>query len=168
MYEGEKFDFIAIGTKWVEGCYCMPDAALRDALGRLIKHYRYVIIDAPGGLEHLNRRVTVRVDDIIDVLGPSAKSFAHLERAKKIADECGIKYERFISVGGFLFPEELGKRASAIPDTRFFGTIAYDDEVSRRTIAGESIFGIRSDSPGPVSVEKILATAGYANPSHPE
>ena len=168
MYEGEKFDFIAIGTKCVEGCYCMPDAALRDALGRLIKHYRYVIIDAPGGLEHLNRRVTVRVDDIIDVLGPSAKSFAHLERAKKIADECGIKYERFISVGGFLFPEELGKRASAIPDTRFFGTIAYDDEVSRRTIAGESIFGIRSDSPGPVSVEKILATAGYANPSHPE
>ncbi|HOL42205.1 MAG TPA: AAA family ATPase, partial [Methanospirillum sp.] len=55
MYEGESFDFIAIGTKWVEGCYCMPDAALRDALSRLIKQYRYVIIDAPGGLEHLNR-----------------------------------------------------------------------------------------------------------------
>ena len=168
MYEGEKFDFIAIGTKWVEGCYCMPDAALRDALSRLIKQYRYVIIDAPGGLEHLNRRVTAQVNDIIDVLGPSAKSFAHLERAKKIADECGISYERFISVGGFLFPDDLAKRASAIPDTRYLGKIAYDEEVSRKTIAGESVFGIASDNPGPVSVEKILAKAGYTNFSKPE
>jgi len=71
LYEGKSFDFLALGTKWIEGCYCMPDAALRDALSRLTKQYKYVLIDAPGGLEHLNRRVTADVDEIFDVIGPS-------------------------------------------------------------------------------------------------
>lgn len=161
LYEGKTFDFIAIGTKWVEGCYCMPDAALRDALSRLTKQYQYVIIDAPGGLEHLNRRVTMQVDDIIDVLGPSAKSFAHLERAKRVTEECGIIYRRFIAVGGFLFPDELIYRAKEMQGITYLGKIAYDQEVANRTISGEAVMGISAQNPGPLSVARIMKTAGY-------
>lgn len=161
LYEGSHFDFLSIGTKWIEGCYCMPDAALRDALGRLVKQYRYVVIDAPGGLEHLNRRITAVVDDIIDVLGPSAKSFAHLERAKRVAEESGITYGRFLSAGGFLFPDSLVSRADEIPGVSYLGKIAFDDEVARRTIAGEPVLGLSPDKPGPVSVMKIMEKAGY-------
>ncbi len=32
LYESDKFDFISVGTKWVEGCYCMPNSALKAAL----------------------------------------------------------------------------------------------------------------------------------------
>lgn len=161
MYEGKNFDFIAIGTKWVEGCYCMPDAALRGALARLIKQYQYVLIDAPGGLEHLNRRVTAQVHDIIDVLGPSAKSFAHLNRARRVAEESGISYERFLSVGGYLFPENLTERAQNVTGISFLGKIEYDQDVSQRTISGEPVFGLSPDNPGPVSVAKIMKAAGY-------
>lgn len=161
LYEGNNFDFIAIGTKWVEGCYCMPDAALRDALARLTKQYAYVLIDAPGGLEHLNRRVTANIDDIIDVLGPSAKSFAHLERAKRIAEESGITYARFLSVGGFLFPEDLSERAKQIPGVTYLGKIDFDRDIAERTIIGESVFGIASDNPGPQSISTIMHAAGY-------
>lgn len=161
LYEGSHFDFLAIGTKWIEGCYCMPDAALRDALSRLVKQYKYVIIDAPGGLEHLNRRVTAVVDDIIDVLGPSAKSFAHLERAKRVAEESGIRYTRFYAVGGYLFPDTLTTRAEEIPGVTYLGKISYDEEVSKRTITGEPVLGISPDCPGPNSVMKIMEKAGY-------
>lgn len=161
MYEGKDFDFIAIGTKWVEGCYCMPDAALRGALARLTRQYKYILIDAPGGLEHLNRRVAAKVTDIIDVLGPSAKSFAHLERAKRIADETGIVYGRFLSVGGFLFPEEMRDRAEKVPEISFLGKIALDQEVSRRTIEGVPVFGMPTENPGPASVKQIMKAAGY-------
>ena len=161
LYEGEGFDFIAIGTKWVEGCYCMPDAALRDALSRLTNQYRYIIIDAPGGLEHLNRRVTARVDDIFDVLGPSAKSFAHLERAKKVADESGIIYNRFLSVGGYLFPEGLADRARNVSGTGYLGKITFDPEVAKRTVMGVMVKGLSSENPGPVSVTRIMEAAGY-------
>ena len=29
LYESKNFDFLAVGTKWVEGCYCMPNSALK-------------------------------------------------------------------------------------------------------------------------------------------
>lgn len=161
LYEGKKFDFLALGTKWVEGCYCMPDAALRDALSRLTKQYKYVLIDAPGGLEHLNRRVTANVDDIFDVIGPSSKSFSHLLRARRVAEESGVHWKNFSSIGGFLFPEEMGVRAQGMEDIRYLGKIAFDEEVSRRVIDGVSLLGISPELPGPSSVRSILNAAGY-------
>lgn len=161
LYEGEMFDFIAIGTKWIEGCYCMPDAALKEALGRLTKQYRYMLVDAPGGLEHLNRRVTADVDDIVDVLGPSAKSFAHLERARRVASESGIHYRRFFSVGGFLFPKTLEGRAETVADIPYLGRISYDEEIARRTVEGEPVLGIMPVHPGPASVFRIMNQLGY-------
>ncbi len=32
LYESPNFDFMAVGNKWVEGCYCMPNSALKGAL----------------------------------------------------------------------------------------------------------------------------------------
>ena len=85
LYEGEHFDMMAIGTKFIEGCYCLPDAALKKVLEGLTKSYTYVLIDSPGGLEHLNRRIASQVDDIFDIIDPSQKSFNHVERAYKVA-----------------------------------------------------------------------------------
>src|SRR3990170_3318913 len=68
LFESENFDFMSVGTKWVEGCYCMPNSALKAALESLTKNYKYVLIDSPAGLEHLNRRITSRVNDIFDIL----------------------------------------------------------------------------------------------------
>ncbi len=161
LYEGKGFDFLALGTKWIEGCYCMPDAALRDALSRITRQYAYILIDAPGGLEHLNRRVTADVDEIFDILGPSGKSFAHLQRARRVAGESGIHWGEFSSIGGFMFPEELGSRAAAFGDIRYLGKVEYDPEVARRVMEGFPLFGISPDLPGPASVERILRSAGY-------
>ena len=55
LYESKNFDFLAVGTKWVEGCYCMPNSALKGALESLTKNYKYVLMDSPAGLENLNR-----------------------------------------------------------------------------------------------------------------
>ncbi|MCX6686867.1 MAG: AAA family ATPase [Methanoregula sp.] len=111
MYEGDSFDLIAVGTKWVEGCYCLPDAALKGALASISRNYQYVLVDSPAGLEHLNRKIMVQVDDIFDVLGPSHKSFDHVKRAYRIVREVGTIFSRFSMVGGCLFPEDLGLAA---------------------------------------------------------
>ena len=103
MYEGEYFDFIALGTKWVEGCYCLPNAALKGALESLTKNYKYVLIDSPAGLEHLNRRITSKVDDIFDVIDPSKKSFDHVERAYRVAKEVKIAFQTFMLLAVSVF-----------------------------------------------------------------
>jgi len=161
MFEGEYIDFIALGTKWVEGCYCLPNAALKGALESLTKNYKYVLIDSPAGLEHLNRRITSKVDDIFDILDPSKKSFDHVERAYRIAREVKIDFKNFYAVGGFRFPEGLESRAEKSLKHEFLGRIAYDEAVEKYVLAGKSLLELPSDSPAYVSVKKIIEKAGH-------
>ena len=161
MFEGNYFDFIALGTKWVEGCYCMPNAALKGALESLTKNYKHVLIDSPAGLEHLNRRITSKVDDIFDILDPSKKSFDHVERAYRIAKEVKIDFKNFYVVGGFRFPENLESQAKESLKHEFLGKIARDENIEEYVLAGKSLLSLSSDNPAYLSVRKIMAKAGY-------
>jgi len=161
LWEGESFDFLAVGTKWVEGCYCLPDSALKGALGSITRNYRSVLIDAPAGLEHLNRRVTATVDDLFEVLGPSRKSFAHVGRAYRVAREVGISFTRFLGVGGYLFPPELEEEARGIPHLTYLGRVPRDPAVAALGLAGGSLLDLPGSSPAVVAVAEILGRAGY-------
>lgn len=161
MYEGEFFDFIALGTKWVEGCYCLPNSALKGALKSLTKNYTNVLIDSPAGLEHLNRRITSKVDDIFDIIDPSKKSFNHVMRAHRIAQEVKIDFKNFYVVAGYRFPEHLETHAKKTLKTRYLAKIAYDKKVEEHVLAGKSLIDLPSDSPAYVSVKKIMRKAGF-------
>ena len=161
MYEGEYFDFIAIGVKWVEGCYCLPNAALKGAMEKLSKNYEFILIDSPAGLEHLNRRITHEIDDIFDIIDPSKKSFDHVYRANRIAKEVKIEFKNFYIVGGYRFPEEMGRKAEEITGMKFLGKIAYDENVERYVLEGKSLLELPDNSPAYLSVKEIMRRAGY-------
>ena len=161
LYEGSHFDLIAVGTKWIEGCYCMPDAALKGALGALSKNYKYILIDSPAGLEHLNRKITAKVSDIFDVMGPSHKSLVHVQRADRITREVGITFDRFFIVGGCLFPSGLEKTAQETTGQQYLGKIAFDPLVQESVIAGRSLLEITDSSPAYRSVCTLMDKAGY-------
>ncbi len=161
MYEGDDFDFIAVGTKWLEGCYCLPDAALKGALESLTKSYRYVLVDSPAGLEHLNRRITSKVDDIFDIIDPSKKSFDHVKRAYRVAREVKIEFQNFYVVGGYRFPESLESQVRKILPFKFLGQISYDEMVEEYVLSGKSLLELPSDTPAYLSVKKIMENAGY-------
>jgi CO dehydrogenase maturation factor len=146
LYEGDHFDLLSVGTKWVEGCYCLPDAALKNALGSITRQYQYILIDSPGGLEHLNRKIASSVDIILDVMGPSSKSFAHVKRAHRVIQEVGIRYEQFFVVGGYEFPEELQDRASRETGFPYLGKITNDPVVARMVLAGEPLIDVPAES----------------------
>jgi CO dehydrogenase maturation factor len=156
LYEGGNFDLVAVGTKWVEGCYCLPDAALKSALGTITRQYRYILIDSPGGLEHLNRKIASDVDIIFDVLGPSSKSFAHVLRAHRVIQEVGIRYGRFIILAGYAFPADLLDRVEAETALPCGGKIERDAWVADRVMAGESLIDVPQESPAYLSISEIL------------
>ena len=161
LYEGDDFDLIAIGPKWVEGCYCLPNDALKGALGRMTRNYVYVIVDSPAGLEHLNRRITSKVNDIFDLIDPSKKSFDHVLRAYRIVKEVNIKFDNFYVVGGYRFPKILEEEAEKRLGLKYLGKIAYDENVEKFILSGKSLLEIPSDSPAYRSVKKIMFKAGY-------
>jgi CO dehydrogenase maturation factor len=161
MYEGDSFDFIALGTKWVEGCYCLPNAALKGALESLTKNYRYVLIDSPAGLEHLNRRIATRINDVFDVIDPSKKSIDHVERAHRVAKEVKINFENFYVVGGYRLPENLRSHVENALKFKYLGKITRDEKVEEYVLAGRSLLDLPSDSSAFISVKDIMRSAGY-------
>ena len=161
LYEGEYFDFMAIGTKFIEGCYCLPNNALKNALDGLIKSYEYVLIDSPGGLEHLNRRIASKVDDIFDIIDPSQKSFHHVERAFKVAKEVKIDFNNFYVVGGNRVPEEWEEEVENRTKLEYLGKISYDKKVENFVLYGKSLLDLPETSRAYISIKEILQKAGY-------
>ncbi len=161
LFESEHFDFLSVGTKWVEGCYCMPNAALKGALGSLTKNYKYVLIDSPAGIEHLNRRITSRVNDIFDILDHSKKSMDHVKRAHRITKEVNVQFDNFYLVGGYRFPEERGAQAETTLSFSYLGKIAADETLDEYVLDGKSLLELPSDNAAYNSVKKIMKTAGY-------
>lgn len=161
LYESDKFDFMAVGNKWVEGCYCMPNSALKGALESLTKTYKYVIVDSPAGLENLNRRITSNVNDIFDILDHSKKSQDHVRRAYKIAKEVDMKFENFYLIGGYRFPSELGKQAQADLGFKYLGKIEADERLDEFVLNGDSLLDLPNDNKAYLSVKNILQTLGY-------
>jgi CO dehydrogenase maturation factor len=159
LYEGGAFDLFSVGTKWVEGCYCLPDAALKNALSAITRQYRYILIDSPGGLEHLNRKIASDVDTIFDLMGPSSKSFAHVKRAHRVIEEVGIRFNRIFVVGGYGFPAELGGRAAEETGLEFIGKIEADPVLARQVLFGKSLIDTPADSPAYRSVAAIVEKA---------
>ncbi|MDR2203574.1 MAG: AAA family ATPase [Nitrososphaerota archaeon] len=161
LYEGQQFDFLGVGTKWVEGCYCMPNNALKGALENLTKNYEYVLIDSPAGLENLNRRITSSVDDIFDILDHSKKSQDHVCRAVRIINEVDVQYKNFYIIGGYRFPDELGKQAENALKFKYLGKIATDPQLDDCVLNGESLINLPNDNPAYISVKKMLQSLNY-------
>jgi len=158
LYEGKQFDLLSVGTKWIEGCYCMPDAALKNALSAITRQYEYILIDSPGGLEHLNRKIASNVDTIFDVMGPSSKSFAHVRRAHRVIEEVGIRFRQLYVVGGYGFPADLGTRATAETGLPYLGEIAADTRVAEQVLAGKSLLDLPLGLPAYRSISSMLDT----------
>ncbi len=161
LYESKSFDFLAVGTKWVEGCYCMPNSALKGALESLTKNYKFILIDSPAGLENLNRRITSSVTDIFDILDHSKKSLDHVRRAVRIAKEVDMKFENFYLIGGYRFPAELGKAAQDDLKYKYLGKIAEDELLDEYVLNGKSLLDLPKDNKAYLSVREILQTLGY-------
>jgi CO dehydrogenase maturation factor len=160
LYESERFDLVSLGVKWTEGCYCAPNNLLRGIIPRLAKNYATTVIDAPAGLEHLNRKVTPEVNDLFVILDPSLKSLKNIQRVRKLAQEVGIKYENLYLIANYRANEELERHLQSA-DGIYLGKIEYDAEVEEYNLKGRSILELPEDSPASSSVKKILAKAGY-------
>ncbi|MBD3172272.1 AAA family ATPase [Candidatus Bathyarchaeota archaeon] len=161
LYEGRDFfDFIGIGTKWIEGCYCLPDRSLSQIMDLWGENYEYVIVDSPAGVEHLNRRITKEIKDVFNVLDPSKKSFDNAARSHKIMKEVDIEFENYYLVGGYRFPEKMVDEAKKQPFP-FLGRIEPDPLILDYNIEGRSLFKLPEESPTYQSIKKIMKKAGY-------
>lgn len=161
LYESPRFDLISLGVKWTRGCYCAPNDVLQGILPGLAKDYEFTILDSPAGLEHVNRRIVNKVDDVFVLIDPSAKAVRNAERLREIAGSIGITYKNLFLVGNYRFTAAAEAHMAAFDGATYLGRMERDDDVERFDWEGKSLLNLPQDSPASRTVGLILQKAGY-------
>ena len=159
-YQSERFDLISLGPRWTQGDYRSANFLFEFIIPSIGEKYSNILVDSPAGIEHLNRRVVPKMDDLFLVLDPSHKSIKHVERVKRITAEVGIAYDRLFIVGNHEFDDEAEKLFKDVGEA-FLGRMAYDPNVREYNLKGESLLELPPDSPAWLSLERMLESVGY-------
>ncbi|HDJ05139.1 cobalamin biosynthesis protein [Candidatus Bathyarchaeota archaeon] len=159
LYEGENFDLVAIGPKWVEGCYCLPNAALKRVTEHLVKPYRNVIVDSPAGLEHLGRATVKGFDVLLCVVDPGAQSIETAERINRLAKYINVK--EVLAVGSKVTSSSderfIEKSASEI-GLEVIGMVPFDPEVLKADRMRVAPIDLAPSSPAISAIKNLRDT----------
>ncbi len=158
QFQSERFDLMSLGPKWTAGDYRSANSLFEFIIPAVGDRYANIVIDSPAGIEHLNRKVIPRLDDLFIVLDPSRKSLVHVERVKRITREVGISYRRLFLVGNYEFDDEAEETLAASGET-YLGKMDFDPVLKRRNLRGESLLELPDDSPACASIRRIVAAA---------
>jgi CO dehydrogenase maturation factor len=160
QYQSDRFDLISIGPKWTEGDYRSANFLFEFIIPAVGQNYKSIVIDSPAGLEHLNRKVVPRINDLFVIVDPSRKSVTHVERVRKITEQVGITYERLFMVGNYEFDEEAERYLQSTGET-YLGKMEYDADLKKYNLTGKSLLDLPEDSPACRSIRQIMSKAGY-------
>ena len=158
MAELPSFDVIVMGKPEGPGCYCAVNHMLREIIDSLPGSYDYTIIDAEAGLEHLSRRTTQGVDDMIVVTDLSIHGFKTAKRIKKLSKELGIEFKHLYLVVNRvdLSHEKMISEKVKSTGLEFAGVIPEEAEITEYNLVGKSLLDLPESSPAVKAVDDIV------------
>jgi len=94
LVESKGLDLLSMG--WGEGpdCYCYPNLILRKFIDTLAGNYAYIVMDNEAGMEHLSRRTTQNVDELLLISDHSVKGVRTVARIKGLVSELKLVVKR--------------------------------------------------------------------------
>lgn len=159
LRETRDFDLIAMGRPEGPGCYCYANNLLRDILKTLSDNYKCVVIDNEAGMEHLSRRTTQRIDDLLLVSDPSARGIQAAARISKLLTELDTRVGKKRLI--------LNRVKEDIPDILeksieehgldLFSVIPEDDTLLRMDQSGKPIWKISEDSSAYQAIHQMMS-----------
>ena len=111
LVEGDRLDLLVMGRPEGPGCYCYANNLLRDILGKLTGHYKFVVIDNEAGMEHLSRRLMQSVDLLLVISDPSLRGIDTACRLSRVPREVQTRVGRTVAVVNRLGPGGLAQEA---------------------------------------------------------
>ena len=98
MTESKGLDLITMGRGEGPECYCYPNVVIRKLIDDWSKNYAYTVMDNEAGMEHLSRRTTQNVDELLLVSDHTVKGLRAVARVRDLVAELkvGVKRESVI------------------------------------------------------------------------
>jgi CO dehydrogenase maturation factor len=94
IVEAKGIDLVTMGRGEGPACYCYPNVILRKFADTLSGNYPYTVMDNEAGMEHLSRRTTQNIDELLLVSDHSVKGVRTLARIKELVDELKLVVKR--------------------------------------------------------------------------
>jgi len=94
IVEAKGIDLVTMGRGEGPDCYCYPNVILRKFADMLSGNYPYMVMDNEAGMEHLSRRTTQNVDELLLVSDHSVKGVRTLARIRGLVDELKLDVKR--------------------------------------------------------------------------
>jgi CO dehydrogenase maturation factor len=160
LTESKGLDLVTMGRGEGPECYCYPNVVIRKLIDDWSKNYSYVVMDNEAGLEHLSRRTTQNVDELLMVSDHSVKGLRAVARVRELVAELklGVKRETIIInqvPGGTIDPlltqemDRLGIEATAV--------IPVDKEMQRYDLEQKPLFDLPDTTKAVTAVNNLMA-----------
>ncbi len=156
--ESKGLDLITMGRGEGPECYCYPNVVIRKLIDEWAKNYGYVVMDNEAGMEHLSRRTTQNVDELLLVSDHSVKGLRAVTRIRELVKELKLVVKRE-SVIINLVPGQIDplltremERLGIIPAA----VIPVDEGLKRYDLEQRPLFGLPDTSPAVTALNKLI------------
>ncbi len=156
--ESKGLDLITMGRGEGPECYCYPNVVIRKLIDEWAKNYSYVVMDNEAGMEHLSRRTTQNIDELLLVSDHSVKGLRAVARIRELVKELKliVKRESIIInlVPGRLDPlltQEMARLGIAPA-----AVIPVDEELKRYDLEQKPLFGLPDTSPAVTALNRLM------------
>ena len=156
--ESKDLDLITMGRGEGPECYCYPNVVIRKLIDEWAKNYGFVVMDNEAGMEHLSRRTTQNIDEMLLVSDHSVKGLRAVARIRDLIKELKlvVKRESIIInlVPGEIDPllkqemDRLGMVPAAI--------IPVDEELKRYDLEQKPLFNLPDTSRAVIAVNDLM------------
>jgi len=159
LVESKGLDLLSMGRGEGAECYCYPNLILKKFVDTLADNYAYMVMDNEAGMEHLSRRTTQNVDELLIISDHSVKGVRAVARIRELVSELKLVVKRQWVLINFapaklapLVTEELA-RLGIDPVT----TIPLDNEVYEYDLKLKPLLDLPDTSKAVMAVSDLMA-----------
>jgi CO dehydrogenase maturation factor len=94
VVESNKLDLVTMGRGEGPECYCYPNLITRKFADKLAENYAYMVMDNEAGMEHLSRRTTQNIDELLIISDHSVKGVRTVARIRDLIAQLKLAVKR--------------------------------------------------------------------------
>jgi CO dehydrogenase maturation factor len=156
--ESKNLDLVTMGRGEGPECYCYPNVVIRKLIDDWSKNYAYVVMDNEAGMEHLSRRTTQNIDELLLVSDHSVKGIRAVARIRELVAELKLAVKRETIIIN-LVPDRIDPLLSQEMDRLGIAptaTIPVDEELQRYDLEQKPLFDLPDTSRAVMAVNNLM------------
>lgn len=162
--EQDAYDLLPMGKSEGQGCYCSINNLLRNAFQEFVLKgnysYDYVVVDLEAGIEHISRKTSAFLSDLVIVTDGSKMSINTIKNIYDTSEDVKIEIENIYVIANRVENEKILKKIENTTKElgiTYLGNIPEDKSLKELNFKGKSIFELPEKSPAYLKIKEIAS-----------